>query len=340
MPKHPRQAAAERQSQELTEKLNKRDPVAAAAAATAATHSAPTEESIGRPVEIAREVLSREPAAPPPPVAAARQVEDVEAYYEQRIRSMTGNWQRERQEMVANVDRLTQSLTGVQEQMRALAERTPEPPPPSLVTPEDIEQMGEDFAQRCARMVAEGVERASRPLKQEIEALKATVTSLGGTVTQSVRSAELSAQELYVKNVGDILGDPNWVGWAIKPADPRLVKWLSENHPEDMDDSYLEIVNRYHTERNAKRVAGILQKWVKSLGEAPVRASLETRQVPNGNNAGPTHREPNARSNERDELIAEAASVLRPGRPDVKRGGEALRRLDAGWSRGAATLPG
>jgi hypothetical protein len=161
------------------------------------------------------------PAAPvtpevtPPPAAAAPVSQDVN--WEHRYKSMEGRYKRAEQDIRALSDQLAsmQSLVGTL-QARSPAEPTPaELRAESLLTPEEVNEYGEEFLGVVAKKAKEELSPEVTELKKKLATLE---KRLEGTVTSTETRAKHDLESTLDRDV------PNWREINVAP---EFHSWLA-----------------------------------------------------------------------------------------------------------------
>lgn len=146
---------------------------------------------------------------------AAPQVDD----WEHRFKSMKGRFDRAQEQVRSLSEQISslQSVIATMQQPEA-QDRTPvELRAERLLTPEEVENYGEDFLNVVGKRAKEQLSPEVHELKQQLSELQARLQGVTGAVMQDARSKLITNMDEKCPRWRELNDDPNFVAWLGLP---------------------------------------------------------------------------------------------------------------------------
>lgn len=243
------------------------------------------------------EAPTPEPPAPEPPAPTPEPAPAPEPW-EARYRSLQGMYD---QDVVA-VRRANQDLEReVDNLKRQLAEKptpapSPEPKPEvklTGVTQKDVEAFGDDLIDVIQRAANEIADRQTASLRAEVEALKATTSTVSDTVKTVATAQADDGKAKFFQGLTEKVPD-----WQTINADPRFHDWCRAIHPLTGEPRQ-QLIEAAAASLNVDRAAALFETYKHDAGikapeptpEPTPRAELESQIAP-GTTRTPTTQAP------------------------------------------------
>lgn len=198
---------------------------------------------------------------PAPPVEAPKPEP-----WEQRYRSLQGQFNTMVPQLQQEVRTLTVKLQEALQDMAALKAKPVEPPAPK-VTDKDVEVFGSDLVDMSRRVAQEAAAAAIaqqqshyepliNTLKQQIASLESQLGSVNESVSQSATDRYYATLVQYVPD------------WEAVNADTRFLAWLAEQDPM-YGEPRQAALDRAYGALDASRTAAVFKAFKATLPAAP-----------------------------------------------------------------------
>ena len=197
------------------------------------------------------------PAAPTPPAPPADPRHSDPAYWKQRFDATAGRLRVREDEHRAELTGLRGRITELEDEVRTLKTAIPSTPAAEIdlgefFSPEQIKDIGEEDAHAIAQAaLAAATKQARTVVEQEIKPLRDQRQADAAEQLRLRKESFTEALESRIPNMAEIDADPSWL------------TWLMEEDPETGIQRQ-EILTKHVTALRADKVAGIVEKWLKS----------------------------------------------------------------------------
>lgn len=229
----------------------------------------PVEEPQAQTVE-----ATPEPAPQPEP---PKPVEDDAAKWQQRYRTLQGEFNSKVPKLQEQVKDLTAKLETTLARLEAVKVE-----PPKLITEKDAEEFGADMLDLIDRKVRQELDAIRAPLLDKIEQLEQELSKASQAVGDVSQMQVDAATERFFGRLGQLV--PNY---ADVNVDPNWLAWLAEEDPVSGMPRQ-EALDAAAKNLNADRVAAIFKAYSREAAAAqPAQPANDTlsRQVAPARNA-------------------------------------------------------